>query len=195
VSETLTAIELDESGGHVEAEYSALQLARRFGLHPRDMRFLDSSLRNLPSILVRRSVIIVNLELFKAIISAKEVLMFDPYYPHIQSVVPLMKHALSAFRKKRGSKDDGANAAQAETAAAAGAAESSPSSPSTDSAASSTDASSGTDGPFSAASSSLPLHLSTPSFPSPPSSQPLDDHPTLADMASDVESSRWSSSS
>ena len=184
MSETLTAIELDESGGHSEREYSSLQLARRFGLHPRDMRFLDSSLRNLPSILVRRSVIIVNLELFKAIISAKEVLMFDPYYPHIQSVVPLMKHALSAFRKKRGGGgDDGANAAQTESAAA-------------DAAASSLSSSADADAPSTGASSaavsapsSLPLHLSTPVSPSPASSLPDDEHPTLADMAADVESS------
>ena len=77
-SRSLTALEMDAQGRHVERDYSPLQLARRFALHPRDMRFLDSSLRNLPSLLVRKEVIIVNLELFKAIISAKEVLLFDP---------------------------------------------------------------------------------------------------------------------
>ena len=95
----LAALELHIDGTHYERQYSRLQLARRFGLHPRDLRFLDSSLRNLPSLLVRREVIIVNLELFKAIISATEVLMFDPWYPHIQSIVPLMKHALQAFHR------------------------------------------------------------------------------------------------
>ena len=95
----LAALEIHTDGSHYERQYSRLQLARRFGLHPRDLRFLDSSLRNLPSLLVRREVIIVNLELFKAIISATEVLMFDPWYPHIQSIVPLMKHALQAFHR------------------------------------------------------------------------------------------------
>ena len=102
----LAALEIHTDGSHYEREYSRLQLARRFGLHPRDLRFLDSSLRNLPSLLVRREVIIVNLELFKAIISATEVLMFDPWYPHIQSIVPLMKHALQAFHRAREEMDE-----------------------------------------------------------------------------------------
>ena len=101
----LAALEIHTDGTHSECEYSRLQLARRFGLHPRDLRFLDSSLRNLPSLLVRREVIIVNLELFKAIISATEVLMFDPWYPHIQSIVPLMKHALQAFHRANDSEE------------------------------------------------------------------------------------------
>ena len=157
---TLTALEIDEHGNHTERDYHPLQLARRFGLHPRDMRFLDSSLRNLPSLLVRREVIIVNLELFKAIISHKEVLMFDPWYPHIQSIVPLMKHALTALHIKQ----DGE--------AAAAAASASSSSPASASAAAS-------DPPASV----LPSHLPSSAA---PESAPRG--PSVREMASDVES-------
>lgn len=72
-------------------EYSRSDLSRKFGLHPRDLRFLDSSLRNLPSILSRKKVIVVNLEAFKALIAADTVLMFDSYYPHVQQIIPLIK--------------------------------------------------------------------------------------------------------
>jgi hypothetical protein len=60
-------------------------------LHPRDLRFLDASMRNLPSILARRKVIIVNLDMFKALITADRVLMCDTWYPHVQAVVQPMQ--------------------------------------------------------------------------------------------------------
>jgi hypothetical protein len=72
-------IEIDNSGAQYSNDISRHDLAVRFGLHPRDLRFLESSLRNLPSILTRKRVIIVNLELFKAIISADSVIIFDQW--------------------------------------------------------------------------------------------------------------------
>jgi hypothetical protein len=37
-------------------------LARRYGLHNRDLRNLDATFRNIPAILARKKVIVVNLE-------------------------------------------------------------------------------------------------------------------------------------
>lgn len=85
--ERLRCLEVDDSGNYRDVEFSRAELSSMLDLHPRDLRFLDTSMRNLPSILARRRVIIVNLEMFKALITADRVLMFDPWYPHVQSVV------------------------------------------------------------------------------------------------------------
>ena len=199
-SSTLTALEIDDQGRHTERDFSPLQLARRFGLHPRDMRFLDSSLRNLPSLLVRREVIIVNLELFKAIISAREVLLFDPWYPHIQSIVPLMKHALSRFHKATFAKPSESTASAASPASSASPsppanADNTPLPPSIGAEASP----SAPHPPLSAHAPppAPPLSLSKPVlsiFPShlPPSAVPAEDDarggPTVREMAGELES-------
>ncbi|CAF0850032.1 unnamed protein product [Didymodactylos carnosus] len=87
-------LEVNTTGDVVTSEFRRSDLGHRFSLHPRDIRFLDSSLRNLPSILSRAKVIIVNLELFKAIISADSVCLFDPSYSHIQEIVSLLTNSL-----------------------------------------------------------------------------------------------------
>ena len=65
------------TGEMVDIELTRQNIAAEFNLHMRDVRFLDSTLRNLPSILARDQVILVNLEMFKAIISRKKTLIFD----------------------------------------------------------------------------------------------------------------------
>jgi len=90
----LRCLEVSSDGHCRECEYSRAELSEQLELHPRDLRFLDTSLRNLPSILTRKRVIIVNLELFKALITRDRVLMFDPDYPHVAKVVQPLQASL-----------------------------------------------------------------------------------------------------
>jgi hypothetical protein len=60
--ERLRCLEVDDNGNYRHVEFSRAELGAMLELHPRDLRFLDSSMRNLPSILARRRVIIVNME-------------------------------------------------------------------------------------------------------------------------------------
>lgn len=90
--ETLPFLEVSADGGHHrDVSLSRAELSSQLELHPRDLRFLDASMRNLPSILARKKVIIVNLEMFKALITADRVLMSDTWYPHVKEVVAPMQ--------------------------------------------------------------------------------------------------------
>jgi len=90
--ETLQFLEVSSDGTHQrDVTFSRAELSSMLGLHPRDLRFLDASMRNLPSILARRKVIIVNLDMFKALITADRVLMSDTFYPHVKAVVQPMQ--------------------------------------------------------------------------------------------------------
>lgn len=61
--ENLHFLEVSADGGHHrDVCFSRGELSSTLELHPRDLRFLDASMRNLPSILARKKVIIVNLE-------------------------------------------------------------------------------------------------------------------------------------
>ena len=48
-------------------------------------------MRNLPAILARRKCILINLEIFKALITAHEVILFEPTNPHVQQLVPVLQ--------------------------------------------------------------------------------------------------------
>ncbi len=90
--ETLQFLEVSSDGAHHrDVSFSRAELSSMLELHPRDLRFLDASMRNLPSILARKKVIIVNLEMFKALIMADRVLMSDTWYPHVKGVVQPMQ--------------------------------------------------------------------------------------------------------
>lgn len=61
----------------VRAVLKKQEIANRFGLAYRDLRALDTVLRNMPSILARQKAILVNLELTKAIITPEGMLVFE----------------------------------------------------------------------------------------------------------------------
>ncbi|PBP19267.1 inner membrane magnesium transporter mrs2 [Diplocarpon rosae] len=75
----LRCTEFDESGNVVLAsgEFKKSELIAKYGLLPRDLRKIDSSL--LPHILVRPSAILINLLHLRVLIKANRVLVFDAY--------------------------------------------------------------------------------------------------------------------
>lgn len=75
----LRCTELDEIGNVVLAsgEFKKSELIAKYGLLPRDLRKIDSSL--LPHILVRPSAILINLLHLRVLIKSNRVLVFDAY--------------------------------------------------------------------------------------------------------------------
>ncbi|TVY18667.1 Mitochondrial inner membrane magnesium transporter mrs2 [Lachnellula arida] len=75
----LRCTELDESGNVVltNGEFKKSELIAKYGLLPRDLRKIDSTL--LPHILVRPSVILINLLHLRVLIKSNRVLVFDAY--------------------------------------------------------------------------------------------------------------------
>ncbi|KAF2994925.1 magnesium ion transporter [Curvularia kusanoi] len=71
--------ELDEHGNVtlVSGEYKKTELIAKYGLLPRDLRKIDSSL--LPHILVRPSAILINLLNLRVLLKHNRVLVFDAY--------------------------------------------------------------------------------------------------------------------
>ncbi|ORY77983.1 hypothetical protein BCR35DRAFT_332369 [Leucosporidium creatinivorum] len=71
---------LDEKGSVTTTarQYSKLELCTRYGIQPRDLRKLDSGVPTVvPTILVRRSCIILTILHLRVVITAKEVTLFD----------------------------------------------------------------------------------------------------------------------
>ncbi|TQS34455.1 hypothetical protein Golomagni_05162 [Golovinomyces magnicellulatus] len=75
----LRCTEIDEKGKVVLAsgEFKKSELIAKYGLLPRDLRKIDSSL--LPHILVRPSAILINLLHLRVLIKSNRVLVFDAY--------------------------------------------------------------------------------------------------------------------
>ncbi|MCJ1356163.1 MAG: magnesium ion transporter [Icmadophila ericetorum] len=75
----LRCTEFDENGNVtlVNGEFKKSELIAKYGLLPRDLRKIDSSL--LPHILVRPSAILINLLHLRALIQHNRVLVFDVY--------------------------------------------------------------------------------------------------------------------
>ncbi|TAQ88948.1 hypothetical protein B7494_g2743 [Chlorociboria aeruginascens] len=85
----LRCTEFDENGNMVlqNGEFKKSELIAKYGLLPRDLRKIDSSV--LPHILVRPSAILINLLHLRVLIKANRVLVFDSYgstNSHTQSV-------------------------------------------------------------------------------------------------------------
>ncbi|KAF2097833.1 Mg2+ transporter protein, partial [Rhizodiscina lignyota] len=75
----LRCTEFDEKGDVtlVNGEFKKSELIAKYGLLPRDLRKIDSSL--LPSILIRPSAILINLLHLRVLIKHNRVLVFDAY--------------------------------------------------------------------------------------------------------------------
>lgn len=74
--------EFDQNGRvkTTAGEFSKTQLCAEHGLQPRDLRKIDSRfIDQLPAILVRDRVILINLAHIRALIKADAVVLFDPY--------------------------------------------------------------------------------------------------------------------
>ncbi|KTW32732.1 uncharacterized protein T551_00217 [Pneumocystis jirovecii RU7] len=84
--------EFDASGGVkvVSGEFKKADLCSKHGLLPRDLRKIDTGIQSLvPSILVRKSSILINLLHIRALLKADAVLLFNVYGStdtHTQSV-------------------------------------------------------------------------------------------------------------
>ncbi|PSK34433.1 Mitochondrial inner membrane magnesium transporter LPE10 [Elsinoe australis] len=79
VDQRLRCTEFDEHGNVtlVNGEFRKSELIQKYGLQPRDLRKIDSSL--LPNILVRQKSILMNLLHIRCLIQADRVLVFDAY--------------------------------------------------------------------------------------------------------------------
>ena len=75
----LRCTEFDENGSVtlVNGEFKKTELIAKYGLLPRDLRKIDSSV--LPNILIRQSAILVNLLHLRVLIKHNRVLVFDAY--------------------------------------------------------------------------------------------------------------------
>ena len=75
----LRCTEIDEHGNVtlVNGEFKKSELIAKYGLLPRDLRKIDSSL--LPNILIRPSAILINLLHLRVLIKHNRVLVFDAY--------------------------------------------------------------------------------------------------------------------
>ncbi|MCJ1476047.1 magnesium ion transporter [Lambiella insularis] len=75
----LRCTELDENGNVtlVNGEFKKSELIAKYGLLPRDLRKIDSSL--VPHILIRPSAILINLLHIRVLIKSNRVLVFDAY--------------------------------------------------------------------------------------------------------------------
>ncbi|KAI1318569.1 magnesium ion transporter [Mortierella claussenii] len=77
----LRCTELDEGGNIVQStagEFLKSDLCQQYGLHPRDLRKIDGGFSNqMPVVLVRPKVILVNLGHIRALIKADRVVLFD----------------------------------------------------------------------------------------------------------------------
>ncbi|MCJ1364568.1 hypothetical protein MMC16_003680 [Acarospora aff. strigata] len=104
----LRCTEFDENGNVtlVNGEFKKSELIAKYGLLPRDLRKIDSSL--LPHILVRPSAILINLLHLRVLIKHNRVLVFDAYGStdsYTQSV--FMYDLEGKLRQKEGSRQAG----------------------------------------------------------------------------------------
>ncbi|KAI4122753.1 MAG: hypothetical protein LQ347_006399 [Umbilicaria vellea] len=104
----LRCTEFDENGNVtlVNGEFKKAELIAKYGLLPRDLRKIDSSL--LPHILVRPSAILINLLHLRVLIKSNRVLVFDTYGStdsHTKS--GFMYELEGKLRQKEGSRQAG----------------------------------------------------------------------------------------
>ncbi|KAI9880754.1 MAG: magnesium ion transporter [Pleopsidium flavum] len=104
----LRCTEFDENGNVtlVNGEFKKSELIAKYGLLPRDLRKIDSSL--LPHILVRPSAILINLLHLRVLIKHNRILVFDAYGStdsYTQSV--FMYDLEGKLRQKEGSRQAG----------------------------------------------------------------------------------------
>ncbi|KAA6414191.1 MAG: hypothetical protein FRX48_02553 [Lasallia pustulata] len=104
----LRCTELDENGivTLVNGELKKAELIVKYGLLPRDLRKIDSSL--LPHILVRPSAILINLLHLRVLIKSNRVLVFDVYGSRNSEIQSSFMYELEGkLQQKEGSRQAG----------------------------------------------------------------------------------------
>ncbi|KAH1108228.1 hypothetical protein J1N35_011996 [Gossypium stocksii] len=91
---TTSWISIDAKGQSVILDVDKYAIIRRVQVHARDLRILDPMLSYPSTILGREKVIVLNLEHIKAIITAEEVLLRDPYDDNVIPIVAELKRRL-----------------------------------------------------------------------------------------------------
>ncbi|TYI13676.1 hypothetical protein ES332_A08G074000v1 [Gossypium tomentosum] len=91
---TTSWISIDAKGQSVILDVDKYAIMRRVQVHARDLRILDPMLSYPSTILGREKVIVLNLEHIKAIITAEEVLLRDPYDDNVIPIVAELERRL-----------------------------------------------------------------------------------------------------
>ncbi|MCJ1462410.1 hypothetical protein MMC07_001011 [Pseudocyphellaria aurata] len=104
---TLRCAELDENGKvtDVNMQWKKSELIAKYGLLPRDLRKIDSSL--LPHILVRPSAILINLLHLRVLIKHNRVLVLDAYGATDSTMQSLFMYDLEGKLQKESSRQAG----------------------------------------------------------------------------------------
>ncbi|KAF2741152.1 cora-domain-containing protein [Polyplosphaeria fusca] len=99
--------ELDENGQvtMVSGEFKKSELIAKYGLLPRDLRKIDSSL--LPHVLVRPSAILINLLHLRVLIKHNRVLVFDAYGTSDSQTQSVFMYDLDAKLRQKESSANG----------------------------------------------------------------------------------------
>ncbi|GMI73856.1 ARABIDOPSIS THALIANA MAGNESIUM TRANSPORTER 7, magnesium transporter 7 [Hibiscus trionum] len=87
-------ISIDAKGQGLILDVDKYAIMRRVKIHARDLRILDPMLSYPSTILGREKVIVLNLEHIKAIITAEEILLRDPYDENVTPLVGELKRRL-----------------------------------------------------------------------------------------------------
>lgn len=87
-------ISLDHDGQGTVLDLDKYAIMRRVHIHARDLRLLDPLLSYPSTILGREKVIVLNLEHIKAIITAEEVLLRDPFDENVLPIVEELQRRL-----------------------------------------------------------------------------------------------------
>ncbi|XP_062080803.1 magnesium transporter MRS2-I-like [Humulus lupulus] len=109
---------LDQSGKGTILDMDKFAIMRRVHINARDLRILDPLLSYPSTILGREKVIVLNLEHIKAIITAQEVLLRDPFDDNVIPIVEELQRRLpltSASPKGHGEEEEQASGARDET--------------------------------------------------------------------------------
>jgi magnesium transporter len=87
--------------GHNIIAVEKNDIASKLKIPQRDIRNVDSSFRNLPTIAVRPNAIIINLELARAIITAEECMLVGPLHPLLESRFDRLSNRLRTMGSQR----------------------------------------------------------------------------------------------
>ncbi|XWS36377.1 hypothetical protein CRYUN_Cryun20dG0079800 [Craigia yunnanensis] len=91
---TTSWVSIDTKGQGLILDVDKYAIMRRVQIHARDLRILDPMLSYPSTILGREKVIVLNLEHIKAIITAEEVLLRDPFDDNVIPIVAELKRRL-----------------------------------------------------------------------------------------------------
>ncbi|XP_012465418.1 magnesium transporter MRS2-2 isoform X2 [Gossypium raimondii] len=91
---TTSWVSVDAKGQGTVLDVDKYAIMRRVQIHARDLRVLDPMLSYPSTVLGREKVIVLNLEHIKAIITAEEVLLRDPFDDNVIPIVAELKRRL-----------------------------------------------------------------------------------------------------